>query len=206
MSDSQNLPKMSTKVTKPNPTILKWQIVYDPASGVNSDQWWCITQSEGGSISLSGWGLAQMGVGVIMIEVKRNDLVHIYAHLHSTVHDYARNREKSYLAKDFIHQKKWLRTCPDGVGRDDDGEKDWPRILINWLMRHCIYDAKNWRIKADRIYTWKRKLKQPTNCKLPSFVFLGSYDQNKDMITGQVMVGSGWGCSSSGCKWVSLVK
>ena len=46
--------------------------------------------------------LAQMGVGVIMMEVKRNDL----AYMHSTVHDYARNREKSYLAKDFIHQKK----------------------------------------------------------------------------------------------------
>ena len=43
-----------------------------------------------------------MGVGVIMIEVKRNDLVY----MHSTVHDYARNRENSNLAKDFLTTKK----------------------------------------------------------------------------------------------------
>ena len=42
-----------------------------------------------------------MGVGVIMIEVKRNDLVY----MHSTVHDYARNRENSNLAKDFLTKK-----------------------------------------------------------------------------------------------------
>ena len=54
---------------------------------------------------------------MIMIEVKRNDLVY----MHSTAHDYARNRENSNLAKDFLTKKKVIENFSRWVGRDNDG-------------------------------------------------------------------------------------
>ena len=140
MSDSQNLPNMSTNVTKQvsYPTILKWQIVYDPASGVNSDQWWCITQSEGGSISLSGWGLAQIlprwGLGWYWWRWK-GMIWHI-----CTARFMIMQEEKSNLAKDFVQQNKCLHIWCKKLANQSVLCVRWTLDKINWTKQQIA----NW--------------------------------------------------------------